>query len=44
MPRIGMKAIYILVTCNRGFRRIVGTLGHLVIFIRVRAHNWEFNL
>ena len=39
MPYIGIKAIYILVTRNRGFRKIVGTLGHLVVFIRVRARN-----
>jgi len=39
MPCIGMKVIYILVTRNRGFRRIVGTLGYLVIFVRMWARN-----
>jgi len=39
MPHMGIKTIYILVTRNCGFRRVVGTLGYLVIFIRIRAYN-----
>jgi len=41
ISRIGMKAIYILVTCNYGFKRAVGTLGYLVIFIKIRAYNYR---
>ena len=41
MPRIGIKAIYALVTRNCGFRRAVGTLGYLVVFIRIRAYNYK---
>ena len=41
MPRIEIKAIYALVTRNCGFRRVVGTLGYLVIFIKIRAYNYR---
>jgi len=41
MPRIGIKVIYALVTRNFGFGRAVGTLGYLVIFIRMRAYNYR---
>jgi len=41
MPYIGIKAIYVLVTRNCGFRRVVGTLGYLVIFIRMWAYNYR---
>jgi hypothetical protein len=41
MPRIGIKAIYALVTRNYGFRRAVGTSGYLVIFIKMRAYNYR---
>ena len=39
MPHMGMKAIYALVTRNYGFRKAVGTLGYLVIFVKIRAYN-----
>jgi hypothetical protein len=32
---MGIRAIYALVTRNYGFRRAVGTLGYLVIFIKI---------
>ena len=41
MPRIGMKAIYALVTRNCGFRRAVGTSSYLVVFVRMRAYNYR---
>ena len=44
MPCIKIKAIYILVTCDCSFKGAVGTLGYLVVFIKIQAYNWEFNL
>ena len=41
MPYIGIKAVHILVIYNRGFGRLAGTLGYLVIFIRIRARNYR---
>jgi len=41
MPRIGIKAIYALVTHNCGFRRAVGTSGYLVIFVEMQAYNYK---
>ena len=41
IPHIRIKAIYALVTRNYGFRRAVGTLGYLVIFIKMRAYNYR---
>jgi hypothetical protein len=38
---MGMKAIYVLVTRNCGFGRVVGTLGYLVVFVRIRAYNYR---
>ena len=41
MPYIGIKAIYALVTYNCGFRRVIGTLGYLVLFIKIQAYNYR---
>ena len=41
MPRIGIKAIYVLVTRNYGFERAVGTSGYLVVFVKIRARNYR---
>jgi len=35
MPRIGIKAIYVLVTRDCGFKKAVSTLGYLVVFIGI---------
>ena len=39
MPCMGMKAIHTLVTHNCGFKKAVSISGHLVVFIKIQAHN-----
>jgi len=34
MSYMGIKVIYVLATCNWGFKKAVGTLSYLVIFIK----------